>query len=259
MNGRWWEYYAVRYLVGSIVGAVAILYLGKYSGSQFSKSEHIQPLLDPLLQESNYFLSAIALAALGFAFCYIASSPILVFHTCRACFRSPTLRKYWKRFSIACWIVVVVVVAVIIMAGSIISGCSKHFPLLTILLLAIFISQIALLIIACNDRFKTIKTFYEDLAKKRARPAKSKRNKTESDTREKLLQTEYTTSYRHLREHGNAMGIIVLEIILAFALANLPSISCAVVFLVLWILPGVFAWIIGTALEFNFVDRFPFR
>ena len=50
------------------------------------------------------------------------------------------------------------------------------------------------------------------------------------------------------------MGIIILEVILAYALANLPSISCAVVVLVLWILPGVFAWIIGTALEFNFVD-----
>ena len=49
------------------------------------------------------------------------------------------------------------------------------------------------------------------------------------------------------------MGIIVLEVILAYVLANLHSISCAVFVLVLWILPGVFAWIIGTALELNFV------
>lgn len=244
MNGRWWEYYTVRYLVGSIVGAVAILYLGKYS--PFCK--HVQPLLDPFLQESNYFLSAIALAALGFAFCYIASSPVLVFHTCRAYFRCPKLCRCWKRFSITCWIVVV---AIIIMAGSIIGCCSKHLSLLAmILLLSIFIPQIALLIFACIDRFKTIKTFYENLAEKRAKP---------TNTRKKSFQTEYATSYRHLREHGNAMGIIVLEVILAFALANLSSVSCVVVVLVLWILPGVFAWIIGTALEFNFVDRFPFR
>ena len=252
MNGRWWEYYTVRYLVGSVVGAVAILYLGKYS--PFCK--HVQPLLDPLLQESNYFLSTIALAALGFAFCYIASSPVLVFHTCRAYFRCPTLCKCWKRFSIACWIVI----AIIIMAVSIICADSKHLSLLAmILLLSIFIPQIALLIFVCIDRFKIIETFYEDLAKKRAKPAKSKLNKTESDTKEKSLQTEYITSYRHLREHGNAMGIIVLEVILASALANLPSINSAVVVLVLWILPGVFAWIIGTVLEFNFVNRFPFR
>ena len=257
MNGRWWEYYTVRYLVGSVVGAVAILYLGKYSGSPFS--EHVQPLLALLLLESDYFPIAIALATLGFAFCYIASSPILVFHTCRAYFRCPKLWKRWKKFSKVRQIIAVII-AITITVGSIIFICSNYLPLLTtILLLLVFIPQIALLIFACIDEFKIIKTFYRDLAKNRAKPAKSKPNKTESDTKEKSLQKEYTTSYRHLREHGNAMGIIVLEVILASALGNLPSINSAVVVLVLWILPGVFAWIIGTALEFNFVDRFPFR
>ena len=257
MNGRWWEYYAVRYLVGSIVGAVAILYLGKYSGCQLRKD--VQPLFDLLLQESNYFPSAIALAALGFAFCYIASSPILVFHTCRAYFDFPKLKERWKEFGKVRQIIAVII-AMTITVGSIIFMHSNYPPLLTtILILLVLIPQIALLILACNDRFEEIKTFYEKLAKNRAKPAKSKPNKTESDTKEKSLQTEYTTSYRHLREHGNAMGIIVLEVILAYALANLPSISYAVVVLVFWILPGVFAWFIGTVLEFNFVNRFPFR
>ena len=243
MNGRWWEYYTVRYLVGSIVEAVAILYLGKYSGSPFS--EHVQPLLDLLLLESDYFPIAIALAVLGFAFCYIASSPILVFHACRAYIHCPKLRERWKKFSKVRQIVVVIVITVTAMAY-IIFIYSNYLPLLTtILIFLVFFLQIALLIFAWNDRFKTIKTFYENLAKKRAKS---------TNTREKSFQKEYITSYRHLREHGNAMGIIVLEVILAYALANLPSISCAVVVLVLWMIPGVFAWIIGTELEFHFID-----
>ena len=253
MNGRWWEYYTVRYLVGSIVGAVAILYLGKYSGSQCSESEHVKPLFDLLLQESNYFLSAIALAALGFAFCYIASSPVLVFHTCRAYFRCPTLWQRWEKFSKVRQIFILII-AIIVTAGSIFI-CSNYPPILTtILIFLVFIPQIALLIYAWIDRFEDIKIFYKKLAEKRAKPTKSEPNKTESDTTEKSYQTEYTTSYRHLREHGNAMGIIVLEVILAYVLANLPSISYALIVIVFWILPGVFAWIIGTALEFKFIN-----
>lgn len=68
---RWWEYYLVRYLLGAITGAVCIL---KYK------------LLPTFFEDSakltvpyQFLASGIA----GFAVCYIASIPILIFHAAR--------------------------------------------------------------------------------------------------------------------------------------------------------------------------------
>jgi hypothetical protein len=45
--------------------------------------------------------------------------------------------------------------------------------------------------------------------------------------------------------------IIVLEALLALALASAPSVGCAGLLIVAWILPATFAWFLGTYLEKN--------
>ncbi|MGE0865036.1 MAG: hypothetical protein AB7P34_14155 [Vicinamibacterales bacterium] len=35
MNSKWWEYYAVRYLVGTVVGAVIVAFLNGHPGSPY--------------------------------------------------------------------------------------------------------------------------------------------------------------------------------------------------------------------------------
>jgi len=65
---------------------------------------------------------------------------------------------------------------------------------------------------------------------------------------------EYITSYRHLREHGNAFMIVLLEVILAYALYTSPSETLTVVILGLWIAPAAMVWFLATGLESRMVD-----
>lgn len=60
--------------------------------------------------------------------------------------------------------------------------------------------------------------------------------------------SEYVESYRHLREHGNAFGIIVCELLFAFWLIEWSFSPWAIFY---WCLIGFIAWIIGTYLEVN--------
>jgi hypothetical protein len=95
--------------------------------------------------------------------------------------------------------------------------------------------QVATLIAAHWDRFETISTFYWKLATARAAEAPS--------------VSGYVESYRHLREHGNAFSILVLEFALAFVLYSSPKFLFAVVAIVLWISPSFYSWFIGSLLE----------
>jgi hypothetical protein len=75
--------------------------------------------------------------------------------------------------------------------------------------------------------------YYHDLTKKRAQATAAGK--------------EYIESYRHLREHGNAFFIALLELLLGAALFYSP-VSWAVV-LMLWITPAAGVWFFGTFLE----------
>ena len=236
MNGRWWEYYAVRYLVGSIVGAVIILYLATDSCSPFKVPDKDAFEVLKVLKESK-FLGVTVLAALGFAFCYIASSPILIFHACRVHLRFLTFSKQQRKFTCRTFFAIVVTIFIVAIIYCI------YFPSLArIPMVAVVTLQIMLLSFVFFDWFKTIQVFYDDLAKART-----------SNLKPKVERKDYITSYRHLREHGNAIAIIVLEVVLADALLHSPSIIPALFILVIWIIPGAFAWIIGTVLELEFV------
>lgn len=62
-------------------------------------------------------------------------------------------------------------------------------------------------------------------------------------------RAEFIESYRHLREHGNAFGIIVAEILFAMWL-RVWCFSYWSIFI--WAFVGFVAWIIGTSLELKF-------
>jgi hypothetical protein len=52
-----------------------------------------------------------------------------------------------------------------------------------------------------------------------------------------------------MREHGNALLIIVMEGVLTMALLQAPNRGILLAMLVLWVLPASFVWFIATALE----------
>lgn len=59
---------------------------------------------------------------------------------------------------------------------------------------------------------------------------------------------EYLTSCQHAREHGNAFGIILMEILFAFLLIEF---NFSLWLIVLWLLSGFSGWFIGLYLEDN--------
>lgn len=62
---------------------------------------------------------------------------------------------------------------------------------------------------------------------------------------------EYVTSYQHVREHGNAFGIILSEILLAFLLIQF---NFSLWLMVPWLLLGFSGWFIGLYLEYKMVE-----
>ena len=60
---------------------------------------------------------------------------------------------------------------------------------------------------------------------------------------------DYVDSYRHLREHGNAVSIVLLEVALGFILASMTTNTELLVALIVWLLPAAYTWTLGTLLE----------
>jgi hypothetical protein len=93
-------------------------------------------------------------------------------------------------------------------------------------------------------------SFYKDLAERRGTS--------------KAKSGEIVDSYRHLREHGNALSIVVLEIVLGAALIRAGSavdgawegtkLSLLAVLLAVWVLPGALVWLVGSIIELRFSE-----
>jgi hypothetical protein len=227
-SGRWWEYYALRYFVGTVVGVLAVVFLARFPESPFYAS--------PILSFDNLDKAGISeiagLAALGFAYCYIASAPILLLHATRGQLGLNPL-KLRRRF----WCIAMSFVATFQAAAI----WWLAMPLISIrslgalVFLVVVVAQIATIFAAHHDRFNAIKSFYVELAKARGR--------------KDPVVAEYVESYRHLREHGNSLGIIALELALALVVVSAQQPLLAVLALTLWLLPAAYSWFVGSLLE----------
>jgi hypothetical protein len=234
MENKWWNYYVVRYLVGTVVGASAIAFLNGHAGSPY------KDLLSSFGEvKESPFAGVSLIAALGFAFCYVASAPVLTIHATRIHLRLSTLRAHWVKL------------------GALVVGCIAGPIMASAYFLPIGVSaalgvtlglQLFLLLCAITDSFKQIEGFYFAIAAKRALAA----GKTAEPPGP---EAEYVTSYRHLREHGNAFLILLLEAALVYVLYRLPSPTCALPILVVWILPASSAWLLGTVLEMRLAHK----
>jgi hypothetical protein len=75
-DSRWWEYYAVRYALGVGIGKPIVGLLW----------HRYHPLFKTEIQIPSPFNSTISVllwGAAGMAFCYVASVPMLSFHSAR--------------------------------------------------------------------------------------------------------------------------------------------------------------------------------
>lgn len=234
MHSRWWEYYVVRYLVGTVAGAVIVVLANAQKGSVYSGR------LDEVVDLGQHpFLGVSLLAALGFGFCYVASLPILALHAARAHLRWRTLRSRWASHL---GILAVSIPAVTWAASKIVS-----FPA-ALVFGTVVGTEVGLIVVATFGRFGLIEHFYREIATSRARAMPKKESPPTAGS-------EYITSYRHLREHGNAAGILILEGVLAYCLLKVSVLQYAFPLIMAWVLPAGAAWLIATALESRLISQ----
>jgi hypothetical protein len=189
------------------------------------------------------------LAVYGLVYCYVASAPILVFHSGRFLIRPEIrLRSIFKsKVFYACALLPIIFGAL----ARLIGDKGNWFALTAFavtLLLELQVVTVCRSVIGSAKLFR----FYKRLAEHR---------KTNG---------EIVESYRHLREHGNSFFIVFLEIALGVVLFQAsklaPEDRCSkglalglvevyLLVFVAWIMPAVCVWLISTLLERRFIDR----
>ena len=95
-DSRWWEFYFVRYFVGTVAGALVILSLAKHTGPLIGYQTPVPGELQAVVASVATVLNVTLLAAAGLAFCYVASSPVLVFHAMRGRFLEKRSWSVWR-------------------------------------------------------------------------------------------------------------------------------------------------------------------
>lgn len=240
-DSRWWEFYVIRYFVGTALGAIVILFLATSTSpvtvNQGALAE-ILKTLKPEKFESGYLW---LLLTLGLTYCYLASSPVLVLHATRGSLLSARTTINWKLVSVfgALFLLITGAQAYALFRDLRIKGDPwgmKDFYFgagFLVLICFLFVFQILLLWLSLSGRETKAFEYYDIVVRKRAQKT--------------AVSQEYVESYRHLREHGNAFFIALLELLLGAALFYSP-VSWAVI-LMLWIAPAAGVWFLGTFLE----------
>ncbi|MGG0888137.1 hypothetical protein, partial [Brevibacillus parabrevis] len=284
---RFWEFYLVRYLLGTIFGIVILFYLvinydGLITKAFYPKPDFlcaecdvagcqsIKKDIESLLFSTTYglkagdandilkvlgssysiepqsryieiketgfpILAAIILAVSGFLFMYFSSMLILILHGLRAMlfFRLQTDKRTPGLTFLSVWQAMLIVSLIITLGVANKSWPDlKHF--FTVLSLITFYMFVAL-----SGPF--IREFYKALSLSRTKKSWRHSNETEHTER-----TDYTESYKHLREHGNAFGIIVCEIIFAMWLVYWDFSYWAIFY---WCCAGFLSWFLGSYIE----------
>jgi hypothetical protein len=232
-SSRWWEYYAVRYFIGTVIGAIAVVVFGEFSNLPINRE--LFPAISNFKEADAQQL--LVILALGLTYCYVASAPILALHALRGEIDFGGFKKISSRFCL--FVASLIGVA---LAGSWLLTVKifsdRFFGMLAAY--SVFALQISLLIFAFCGNFTRVAEYYRRLSVARA-----------TSDRAKL---EYIESYRHLREHGNAFAIVILEVCLAMAAVAAPTITALAILFFLWMLPAAFVWVIGTVLESKLVS-----
>lgn len=260
-NGRWWEFYFVRYAMGTVTGGAIVSALMRVD-------PHLHTLLSWNLTELHDSAKLIVLAAYGLVYCYISSIPILVIHAARSLLplrsraRGPNAVGGWLRRNSIIFVVIflwLVMEATIVIPLRLLESPTLDTTVAQLgfwLFTLILIVPLLLIVVAIIYRRRCY-NFFRSLAAARA-------NQTDAG--------ELITSYRHLREHGNSIFIVALEGVLGLTLfcafrtsqslvKTHPDLVLPPQFYLygiigcLWILPGILVWFFATLIEFEFIKN----
>lgn len=228
-SNKWWEFYFVRYFVGTVVGGTILVYLNSAPGAL---KQFLPGVGDASSLDATKFS---LLAALGLTYCYVASAPVLVFHGTRGAVAGRFKGLFF------------LVLAILLIGGAALAGWMSHAGSGDMAFVALFavllVAQGLLILLSVARQGQRTHVFYEKLIAARSAETEYSR--------------QYVESYRHLREHGNAFFILVFEFVLALFLVHAPSREFALLAVFLWIAPAALVWSVGTILEERFSNGAP--
>lgn len=245
-NGRWWEFYFVRYFVGTVLGMVVVAFLNFDGGSALQGK--ILPNMENVSDID--FGHALVLAAIGLAFCYISSAPVLVLHALRGVFSSKFIdstRIDCVNLGAASIASIAVITLVFGISGYLLFDSlfptkgANFFSVFSISTFLIVVGlQLHLYVVSLLSNKYYVFSYYKSLAVERAK---------RQDGTSKY--DEFIESYKHLREHGNAFFILLMELVLALVLFSVEKPNIALLMALLWVAPACFVWFLGTYLELS--------
>jgi len=253
---RWWEFYAVRYAMGTVVGAVVLyslclstpvfkpLLFDTATSGTATKAPDSSTLAPIKLETVQLAL----LATYGLIYCYIASAPILVFHASRFLLSLDVNWQVWLRRCLTYLLIpLAAALGICLESGSLPFVERAFFSVVGFLFTFVLWFQYCAVGLGLLKR-KELYAFYKRLSQHRA-----------------SAKGGITDSYRHLREHGNSFFIVFLEIILGIILVGVGRLSASkyssdkgvylyIALMLVWILPAAFVWLVATVFEREFAE-----
>lgn len=236
-TARWWEFYMIRYLIGTLIGTILLYMLfSNFSKRDIPDSTYKDILENILCLDDTTDL--IILIVGGLAVSYIASSPILILHAIRLRLKPKKKRlgsmdkKRIRTIPVRSGIVFFILGAILTLITTYYFFISIETGVISILVIIPFGLLLYYWISEYGDEQKIKHAYYEIVR-----------------AREKNQFKEYTESYRHLREHGNAFFILFTEILLGLALYPVHKPYDILAVLAVWIIPPVLIWFFANYLE----------
>lgn len=244
-DSRWWEFYGVRYAMGTVIGALIVYYI-------FKPNVYLSELLFLPKDTANFGMAhLVLLAAYGMAYCYIASAPILIMHAGRAFLWQPVRENNWRKTANRLGIVI----APAVLVGEffwLISSAENFVELLyqsaavTVFMLMLSFQAVLLIRIFLKSAQYTGQYYLKLI-----------------EQREQEDMRSFVESYRHLREHGNSFLIVCFEFWLGFVISAFTNaerftnssihsdgaVRNLLLILLLWVIPASGIWFFGNKLE----------
>jgi hypothetical protein len=241
-SSRWWEFNLVRYFLGTLVGSFIVYLVFNHFVDLFDKADGKYCETFGYLYEIQSFHIKYKIwifLVFGFVFCYISSAPILVLHATRLRNNNQSFNYFVKYI-----ILFTIFFAVFVFIVWCVNKFEKQSEWLIILVIILFsfFQIFQLLRTKKNDTIELYKKLTENREMMTTINMKSKA--TEPNGRK-----TYIESYKHLREHGNAFFIVILEIILGLLLYQIKTPEMMIACILIWILPGSLIWFFGNYLE----------
>jgi len=237
-NKRWWDFYLVRYFMGTILGSIVfyliIFRFRHFRGEKLNISilgEGFNSVFDIILDNNSAIGLSVILAG-GMLLSYISSGPILILHSIRLGLRFGEISKRVLKFNQAG-------VVLLLLSGSFLALLVYQLMIISLWValmnLIILIPFFLFLYLWCTDKNvskeQKLDHLCYNLVKKRS------------------SEIEYPQTYRHLREHGNAFFIVLTEALLGGCLYFAKSPSDILVILSCWVIPPIFMWFFANYLE----------